>query len=191
MALASKRQLSGLSGKLEQRFSRLRQSWTSYRLRWKRRELLWRAIRARRRLKPLADLTNLIRDSDILLFVTIRNEASRLPEFLVHYRKLGIGHFLIVDNNSNDGSIAYLLKQPDVSLWRCRDSYRDARFGMDWVGALLMRHGHGRWCVTVDADELLIYPDWERRDLAQLTNSLGDQGIDGMGAPRCGVNNGR
>ena len=165
-----------------QQAGRLRRVWSRYRLRWKRREILWRAIRAGRRLAPLADHTATIRKDDILLFATIRNEAGRLPEFLTHYRKLGVQHFLIVDNDSDDGSTELLLEQPDLSLWRSRDSYREARFGMDWIGALLLRYGHAHWCVTVDADELLIYPDWERRDLSGLTAFLDDQQMDGMGA---------
>lgn len=156
--------------------------WRSYRLRWKRRELLWRSIRAFRRLSPLVDRTAGISNGDILLFAVIRNEASRLSEFLTHYRNLGVNHFLIVDNGSSDGSVEHLEAQPDVSLWRCRESYRDSRFGMDWIGALLIRHGHGHWCVTVDADELLIYPEWDRCKLPELTTRLRAEGMSGMGA---------
>lgn len=161
---------------------RLRKAWSAYRLRWKRRELIWRAIRAGRTLTPLADRTAAIRGADILLFATLRNEAARLPEFLAHYRALGVRHFLIVDNDSEDGSAGLLRDQPDVSLWRATGSYRDSRFGMDWLGTLLFRHGHGHWCVTVDADELLVYPDCEARGLPALTAYLDARGIDGIGA---------
>jgi len=156
--------------------------WLRYRLRWKRREIIWRAIRAGRALVPLADRTLQITPGAILAFATIRNEAARLPEFLDHYRRLGVDHFLIVDNDSDDGSLQMLRDQPDLSLWRAGGSYRAARFGMDWLGALLLRHGSGHWCVTVDADELLIYPDWDRRDLKMLTAHLDQRGIPGMGA---------
>lgn len=161
---------------------RLWQLWLRYRYRWKRRALWWRAIKAGRRLSPLADRTSAIRPGDILCFATIRNEAPRLPEFLSHYRRLGVAHFMIVDNGSDDGSVEALRAQPDVSLWRARDSYRETRFGLDWLNALLFRHGRGHWCLTVDADELLIYPDWEARDLRALTAHLDAHGIPAMGA---------
>ena len=83
----------------------------------------------------------------------------RLPHFLDYYRRLGVDHFLFVDNGSDDGTAEYLAAQPDVSLWATNHSYRLARFGVDWLGWLQWRYGHGHWCLTVDADELLVYPD--------------------------------
>ncbi|WP_347415949.1 glycosyltransferase family 2 protein [Paracoccus sp. (in: a-proteobacteria)] len=160
----------------------LRHAWQVYRARWKRRELMWRAIKARRDLQPIADRTRAIGPDDILVVTTLRNEIAHLPGFLDHYRRLGAAHFLIVDNASDDGSDGFLAAQPDVSLWRSHASYRAARFGLDWTNALLMRHGHGHWCVTVDADELLIYPHHDTRPLPQLVAHLQAQGIAGMGA---------
>lgn len=159
-----------------------RAAWQAYRLRWKRRELLWRAHRARRRLQPVADRTATIRRGDVLAVLVLRNEIAHLPEFLSHYRALGVAHVLAVDNASTDGSDRLLAAQPDVSLWRTGDSYRGARFGMDWAIALLMRHGRGHWCVTVDADELLVYPRHDRWPLPQLTAHLDRIGQQGMGA---------
>ena len=51
---------------------------------------------------------------------------------LDHHRKLGVRHFLIVDNASTDGT-AQLLDQPDISLWTTSASYKASRFGMDWL----------------------------------------------------------
>lgn len=109
---------------------------------------------------------------DILLFATLRNERIRLPYFLDYYRGLGIGHFLIVDNASEDGSADYLAQQPDVSVWRTQASYRRARFGMDWMNRLLRRYGTGHWTLTVDPDEFFIYPFCDTRPLEALTDWL-------------------
>ena len=67
---------------------------------------------------------------DILLFATLRNEAPRLPYFLEYYRALGVDHFLIVDNGSDDGSADLLAEADDVSLWTTEKSYRQANFGV-------------------------------------------------------------
>lgn len=154
----------------------------AWRLRWKRRRLLFRALRKRRQLRPLADRTAAIRPGTILGLMTVRNEAARLPWWLDHYRALGVGHFLIVDNASDDGTADFLRAQPDVSLWSTRHSYRLSRFGLDWLTWLMIRHAHGHWCLTLDADELLIYPNHETRPLAALTEWLDDREIPSMAA---------
>lgn len=146
--------------------------WSSYRLRVERRRLLWRAFRSRHGLTPITDRTDSIKPSDILVFTTLRNERARLPFFLSYYRQKGITQFLMVDNASSDGSRDFLADQPDVSLWTTRASYKAARFGMDWLGWLLIRYGHGHWCLTVDPDEFLIYPFCDTRPLSALTDWL-------------------
>lgn len=159
-----------------------RRGWSALRLHAKRRGLLRRCLRAGRDLTSLADRTAAIRPGDILGLATVRNEMLRLPEWLDHYRRLGVSAFLVVDNASTDGTDAFLRGQPDVSLWRAAGAYRAARFGMDWLGALLLHHGHGHWCVTADADELLIYPGWDRRPLPDLVAHLDAAGRPAMGA---------
>ena len=147
----------------------------AYRLRLKRRHLLWRSLRARHDLRPVADRTAGLGRDAILAFLCVRNEALRLPYLLSYYRRLGVTHFLVVDNESDDGTEDLLSAQPDVSLWRATGSYRASRFGMTWIGWLLMRHGHGRWCLTVDADELLVFPHQDR-GLRALTERMDQQG---------------
>lgn len=161
---------------------RLRDLWQAYRLRLRRKQLLWRALRARHGLRPIANRSARIAPGDILLFACMRNEAARLPQFLAHYRQLGIAHFLIVENNSDDGTTEYLATQPDVSVWSTSRSYKAARFGMDWVNWLLWRHGSGHWCLSVDADELLVYPGCETRPLPDLTRWLEGRGMAMMAA---------
>ncbi|MGL4236152.1 glycosyltransferase family 2 protein [Tabrizicola sp.] len=143
-----------------------------YRLRVKRQYLLARAFRRRRQLRPVQDRTAALPAQPILLFSTMRNERIRLPYFLAYYRRLGIDHFLIVDNASDDGTREYLAEQPDVSVWTTDFSYKTSRFGMDWMMHLLRTHGHGRWCLTVDVDEFLVYPFCETRPLRALTDWL-------------------
>ncbi|MEP5759818.1 MAG: glycosyltransferase family 2 protein [Litoreibacter sp.] len=149
---------------------------------WKRRRYLIRAFRKSRELSRVAHRVEKIKPDDHLLFATMRNEAVRLPYFLEYYRALGIDHFLIVDNASDDGSAQLLQDQPDVSLWTTRHSYKASRFGMDWLNALLFKFGAGHWCMTVDADELFTFPHSDGRQLTDLTSWLDDQSIGMMGA---------
>lgn len=160
----------------------MRELARAYRLRWKRRRLLFRALRKRRQLRSVIDRSAQIRPQQILVASTVRNEIVRLPYFLEHHRRLGAGHFLFVDNDSTDGTGDFLKEQPDVSLWFTQDSYRLSRFGMDWLTWLLMRYGHGHWCLTLDADEIFIYPHHDTRPLCALTEWLEQSGRQSFGA---------
>jgi Glycosyl transferase family 2 len=145
---------------------------SSYRLRWRRKRLLMRAFVKRRQMTVVVDRMKTVRAQPILLFSTMRNERVRLPYFLKYYRDLGVDHFVIVDNGSDDGTLQLLAAQPDVSVWSAEAGYKQARFGMDWTMHLLRRYGAGNWCLTVDVDEFLIYPFCETRPLRALTDWL-------------------
>jgi hypothetical protein len=141
-------------------------------MRWARKRLRARAYRKSRELLNIVDRTEQVGDGDLLLFSSQRNEHIRLPYFLEYYREMGINHFFIVDNDSEDDTSDYLMEQPDVSLWQTAASYKSARFGMDWLNHLQSKYAHGHWCLTVDPDEFLLYPFCDTRPLRGLTDWL-------------------
>ena len=156
--------------------------FSRYRLRLARKRWRIRAFRKRRELKPVAIRAEGIRPDEILVFSTLRNERVRLPYFLRYYRNLGVTHFLIVDNDSTDGSREFLAEQPDVSLWTTKASYKRSRFGVDWLNWLQMRFGHGHWCLVVDPDEFFVYPFCDTRPLRALTDWLDASSIKSFSA---------
>ncbi|WP_188525927.1 glycosyltransferase family 2 protein [Sinisalibacter lacisalsi] len=154
----------------------------SYQLRWERKRWRVRALRKRRELTPAVDRTETIQPDDILVMSTLRNERVRLPFFLDYYRRLGVNHFIFVDNDSDDGSRAFLTDQPDVSVWATNASYKRARFGVDWLNWLARKHAHGHWVLTVDPDEFFVYPFSDTRNLRALTDWLDASSIKSFGA---------
>ncbi len=154
----------------------------SYRMRLHRKHAKMRAVRKGLTLRSVADRTAQIKPGDVLLFSTLRNEHVRLPYFLEYYRRLGVDHFLIVDNDSNDGGGQYLADQPDVSLWHTKSSYKGARFGMDWLNGLQSRYGHDHWTLVVDPDEFFIYPFCDTRPIKALTDWLDSSHVRSFGA---------
>ena len=141
-----------------------------------------RALRKGRALRSVANRTNRIGADDILLFCTFRNEDVRLPYFLEYYRKLGINHFFMVDNDSNDGGAAFILEQPDVSLWSTKAAYGDARYGMDWLTYLQGKYAPGHWALTVDVDEFFVYPFCDTRPISALADWLDASQVRSFGA---------
>ena len=150
------------------------------RLRRKRNRI--RASLKSKQLVPVTDKTARLTRDVVQCYSTIQNENIRLPFFLQYYRDLGVGHFLIVDNDSNDGGREFLAKQPDVSLWTTKGSYKEAHFGVDWLNWLQRCHGHGRWCLVVDPDEFFVYPFCDTRPIRALTDWLDSSSIRSFGA---------
>lgn len=153
-----------------------------YRLMWKRRRMLWRSFRSRRQLSPVVNRTGEMNPETVAVVMVVHNEMHRLPFFLDYHRSLGVGHFLIVDNASTDGTTEYLANQSDVSLWHTSSSYRAARFGLDWATWLQMKFCHDRWCLMLDADELFVFAHCESRTINDLTKWLDSQSRRFFGA---------
>ncbi|WP_319773927.1 glycosyltransferase family 2 protein [Breoghania sp.] len=107
------------------------------------------------------------------------NEALRLPDFLAHHRAIGVERFLIIDNGSDDGSFQYLQEQPDVHVFRSLKSYRD--YKAVWRKTLADTYLAGFWVLFVDIDELLVYPGWPEKRLADFVQSVeDDEGADAV-----------
>jgi hypothetical protein len=153
-----------------------------YALRLERKKYLVRAWRKGLSLETVADRTDAIRPADVLCFSTLRNERSRLKYFLSYYRDHGVSHFLFVDNDSDDGSREFLAEQADCSVWTTPESYKRARFGIDWMNRLLRLYGTGHWCLTVDPDEFLVYPFSDTRPIPALCDWLESSSIKSFGA---------
>lgn len=156
--------------------------WRSYRLRLQRQKWRIRAFRKRRELSIVSDASANIKKEDVILFATLRNESIRLPYFLKYYRDLGVNHFVLVDNGSDDGSGAYLKEQPDVTLYSSEASYKRSRFGVDWLNWLQSKHAHGHWTLVVDVDEFFVYPFCDTRPIRALTDWLDASSVRSFGA---------
>lgn len=123
-------------------------------------------------LKLIQDNLGRIRSNEIILFSVMKNETRRLPYFLDYYRSLGVGHFIFVDNNSDDDFNQLVAMHDDVTAYHTGASYKDSNFGVHWLNYLLTKHGTHHWCVTADPDEFFVYPRMDTRNLGELTAYL-------------------
>lgn len=116
----------------------------------------------------------------VLGIMHVRNEMLRMEGVLDHHRRLGVEEFLVVDNGSTDGTREYLEAQPDVNLFFSEQPYSQGKYGLDATNALLNRHGEGRWCLTIDADEYFVYPHCENKRLPLFVKYLERQGAEAV-----------
>ena len=119
-------------------------------------------------------------DNAILAFVCLRNEAQRLPYFLEYYQKLGVSHFFIIDNQSDDDSAKIIDEHPLSTRFFADGSYKGSAAGRLWMEELANHYGINHWCFTVDVDELFVYPFMESTPLNSLIDSLNEERAEGM-----------
>jgi hypothetical protein len=108
---------------------------------------------------------------EIRAFMMVWNESIRLESTLEHYRQLGVHRFFIIDLGSTDGTFDLLRTAPDVHVFTTTG---DADIA--YLNALLDAYGAGHWSLTVDADELFIYPHYEEIELPLFCRYLGHVG---------------
>jgi hypothetical protein len=115
-----------------------------------------------------------------ILFSVLRDEMLRLPSWLAHYRRAGVGRFAIIDNGSTDGSYELLEAQPDVALMRHTGSYAASNFGMHWLNEFHDRIPAGTWVLYADTDELLVYRGWPDRPVAAVASDAAAAGCNAV-----------
>ena len=113
-------------------------------------------------------------DKDKLsLFSVVKNEMFLLPAFLDHHRSIGIQQFLILVDHSDDGTLEYLLEQPDVVVVECSVKFGDninvspfSRLGLKkmdraaaWLKEVITQEFFANsYALYLDADEFLFLP---------------------------------
>ncbi len=106
------------------------------------------------------------------LLALLRNEMYFLPEFLSHYRKLGVERFVFLNDRSDDGSVEYLCDQSDTvvveSALTFGDTFEISIYPAErvikysakhlWRSLLHKNFANDRWAIRVDLDEFIHLP---------------------------------
>jgi hypothetical protein len=122
-----------------------------------------------------------VNNKKLLAICIVRNDLKRIKQFLIHYRKLGVDQFAILDDQSTDGTKEYLLAQDDIELFECDKRYTSRRRDA-WINLMMDYYGFDRWYLIVDSDELLVYDNCEQRNISFMVGYLKNKGITACNA---------
>ena len=118
-------------------------------------------------------------DAAVTCVTICHNESQIIEQFLDHYRSLGCGLFLIVDDNSNDGTVDFLKKQVDVSLFQPTNGARFSENVGNWRQQLLDHYCVDRWVTLPDVDEFLYHKMMPSKlqDVAKKLERRGEEAL--------------
>jgi hypothetical protein len=118
---------------------------------------------------------------EIRAVACVRNEMLRLPYLLEYHRALGVDRFLFIDNGSTDGTVDYLRGEPDCHCFHSGGNFFAENVEPPkWTNALRNVFTDDYWCLTLDADEMFVYPHQEQVSLRDLCRHLDRSGADSM-----------
>ena len=115
------------------------------------------------------------RDLPIVL-LCVKNDRRRIELLVDHYRRNGVPQFAFLDNGSTDGTLEWMLSQPDIDVFSTPAPY--SSFAKEaWINRLVAHYGFHRWYILTDSDELVVYPGMERHPFPDLLAELSARGI--------------
>jgi hypothetical protein len=132
---------------------------------------------AARKIKRIDDRNIPLTRMEIRAFVIVRNESLRLPFTLRHYFEMGVDRIFVLDNDSTDDTQSIALSFDNTHLFHTQDVLPNKGA---WVDVLLRRYGNDCWCLVLDADEIIVYPDFEIVSLRELCNFLDRESFDAL-----------
>ncbi|MCP1199841.1 glycosyltransferase family 2 protein [Notoacmeibacter sp. MSK16QG-6] len=106
-----------------------------------------------------------------------------MPSLLKHYRELGVDRFVIVDDQSDDGTVEFLKSESDVDLWSSEKRFAESARGKIWRERLMALYGFDRWYINIDSDEYLIFPLEGAMPLKDYLAALTEKAIRRVAAP--------
>lgn len=109
------------------------------------------------------------------VIVVVKNELERMKLFYDHYRKLGVHQFVVLDNDSDDGTFEFLLSQNDTRIYQSTETFQTQK-KEGWIEKLMALTGYHRWYIVVDSDELLDYPGSENHPVEEMIRSVHTSG---------------
>lgn len=124
-------------------------------------------------LNSLTTLSGSFQNDRLSLFSVVKNEIFLLPSFLSHHRDLGVEQFVILVDESSDGTLEFLKEQEDVVVLECGVKFGHevnespfARFGgvkmsraSNWLKEVISDfYFRENIALYLDADEFLFLP---------------------------------
>lgn len=97
-----------------------------------------------------------VNENDPVLVCAVKNDLEKIKKFIPYYKELGIRQFVVIDNDSSDGTFEFLCEHKEITVYRCTHSFTADR-KIAWIDRVIAEIGDDRWYLMVDSDEFVTY----------------------------------
>jgi len=149
-----------------------------YRYTWK---LRVGAAKAGRRLQLIAGAESGAKVKGVPAVVPYYGDHSLLEWFLSYYRNLGIGHFVFLDLSADQTLRDWLGDSTDCTVWRPK-GFLHPSAALHALNFLRHRFARGKWCLSVEPFDLLVFPKSETRHISDLIDFVTSEQRDHVAA---------
>lgn len=134
-------------------------------------------IRVKRHSKHLSGPSHVkLDDAEVGLVCMVKDGGFYLDTLIKHHRRIGVRHFLFIDNGSVDGSMDHVAAQPDVTVISNHLSVTEYEC---LLRAQIARQVFsGGWFLFVDSDELAEMAHGTTRGINAYTEYCNEHGYD-------------
>lgn len=134
-------------------------------------------VRVKRASKHLSGPARVkLADADVALVCMIKDGGFYLETLIEHHRRIGVRHFLFIDNGSMDGSTDMLAAHPDVTV--VSNHLPVAEYECHLRAQIARQVFSGGWFLFVDSDELSEMAHGEDRGISAYTEYCNTHGYD-------------
>lgn len=92
-----------------------------------------------------------------IAIIVVKNDLEKIKLQYNSLEKLGIEHFVYIDNGSTDGSLEFLISKSSVKIFKTSQTYNGATKN-GWQTRIIELYGYDKWYLILDSDEILDYP---------------------------------
>jgi Glycosyl transferase family 2 len=107
----------------------------------------------------------------VVAVVAYYGNERLIPGFLRYHRRIGVEDFVFLDLSPQHRLADLLEWESDCVVWRPRGT-PSPRLAIHWLNFLRRRYGIGRWCLSLEPSEFLVFQRSESRDIRDLIEFL-------------------
>ena len=112
--------------------------------------------------------------TELVVVCMVRDGAAHVRHFLEHHLQLGARQVVLLDNCSEDSTVALARQFDDVTILRCPLPYRTHKYAFRRF--MMDRFGGAGWSLIADIDERFDYPMSRKLPLKQFLAYLNHYG---------------